>query len=525
MNKKRYFILGAIICLMAVIIFAISKRPSDLKIEQIKTEIVDYTRDEYCPLSCKMISAEVDGTAYFVQEGAYSEEDARSIICEVASAVQTIQSEKNLAGNAENNSLKIFVLDNVKEPTEHSLIITRDSFYSKDYRYDLFQKLTGYDRGNKSYGLCSYIFGDTSDEEETKAFISDSDTKSFFDMFFLRGDSDIVGDESARQYLQMVSSLSAYLIDTKGIDRFIADSVTSEDIEGWLLSMGIDAEMDKNDICSLDDVLVLDDPFYDVHIRLDRFDMIADNYASLNTTVDEVASLLKLTRDFDKRAEEYLHSEGAASDTVEWPVNITLSTIGGSNHISNCITRDDGVIAITLNYIAYATLAHEITHGYAGNISEDKRWMNEGIAQYFSYIKFVSPELRNSFFEILTSDTTDVKTREYYLSVKDVPISPEEVDIKTCMDAYIIQYWDGDEDLTNRAMFSDPIYSVYNTKARYEGDELSYCEAMSFIAYLIDRFSFNITWDCMINNKSYVEAFGLPYKKLKDDWIESVYNP
>ena len=105
------------------------------------------------------------------------------------------------------------------------------------------------------------------------------------------------------------------------------------------------------------------------------------------------------------------------------------------------------------------------------------------------------------------------------MSAKELPASSEDIDVSTCMNAYILQYWNDDEDMAKRSMFSDPIYSMYGNEKRFEGDELSYNEAMTFIAYLIDRFSFKDTWDCMVENKDYVEAFGFPYKKLKADWI------
>ena len=426
----------------------------------------------------------------------------------------------------QHSPIKIFVLDNIKETSDTGLIITKDSYACKDYEYDLFLKLTGLDIGNKSYGLYSYVFDCTTNHEVVKDFVSSSDVYSCLDLLFLRGDKSIVGEDPAKQYLQIIKSLSAYLIDSNGISAFIENPITVNDIENWFTSLEIECNLDAQDICSLDDVRILNDPYHDIHIALDRFDITVDNYNSLYVSIDDISYLLNSMKVFDKEAREYLTAESAPSKTLEWPVMITLSNMGGTDHLSYSQVLDDKeCVSVTLNNVTYATMAHELAHGYAGDVPVEKNWMNEGFAQYFAYIKFISPELRYSFYESLVSDTSDEETLEYYLKQNNLPQSAEDVDIKTCMYAYILQYWNGNEDMAQRGMFSAPIYSVNGTKERFDGDELSYNEAMCFIAYLIDKYTFKVTWDCMVENQSYTEVFGFPYKKLKADWIESVSNP
>ena len=61
-----------------------------------------------------------------------------------------------------------------------------------------------------------------------------------------------------------------------------------------------------------------------------------------------------------------------------------------------------------------------------------------------------------------------------------------------------------------------------NEQSKYYGLELSYTEAMSFTAYLIDLKGLDGLFDFMSSEKSYEEFFGKTYYELEEDWKQSI---
>ena len=61
-----------------------------------------------------------------------------------------------------------------------------------------------------------------------------------------------------------------------------------------------------------------------------------------------------------------------------------------------------------------------------------------------------------------------------------------------------------------------------NEQSKYYGLELSYTEAMSFTAYLIDLNGLDGLFDFMSSDKSYEEFFGKSYVELENSWKQSV---
>jgi len=61
-----------------------------------------------------------------------------------------------------------------------------------------------------------------------------------------------------------------------------------------------------------------------------------------------------------------------------------------------------------------------------------------------------------------------------------------------------------------------------NEQSKYYGLDLSYTEAMSFTAYLIDLKGLDGLFDFMASDKSYEEFFGKTYYELEEDWKQNI---
>ena len=61
-----------------------------------------------------------------------------------------------------------------------------------------------------------------------------------------------------------------------------------------------------------------------------------------------------------------------------------------------------------------------------------------------------------------------------------------------------------------------------NEQSKYYGLELSYTEAMSFTAYLIDLNGLDGLFDFMSSEKSYEEFYGKSYYTLEKEWKNSI---
>ena len=60
----------------------------------------------------------------------------------------------------------------------------------------------------------------------------------------------------------------------------------------------------------------------------------------------------------------------------------------------------------------------------------------------------------------------------------------------------------------------------FNADANYLGIDLSYTEAMSFVAYLIDQNGVEDLFNFIRSDESYEEHYGKSYDELKSEWID-----
>lgn len=165
------------------------------------------------------------------------------------------------------------------------------------------------------------------------------------------------------------------------------------------------------------------------------------------------------------------------------------------------------------------TLTHELTHAFVGIVNEDKKWMNEGFADFFSLVAFTDPSTKDAFYNSVRNNAnTGGLCIDSYVKVEGVPEEPEDINMLTAIDAHVYAYWCGDEEMQ--------VPKIMNPLAEYGyvgnsklGAELSYWEAESFVSYLIENYSFEDTWNCMTSDLSFEEVYGKPYKLLKREWM------
>jgi hypothetical protein len=206
---------------------------------------------------------------------------------------------------------------------------------------------------------------------------------------------------------------------------------------------------------------------------------------------------------------------------------ITYDIYGG-NSLRKHGWKDSGIISFYFDPIYHL---HECVHGMLGTPERD-HWIDEGLAVYFSNIYYPSELTMNEFrksmqycaensgVKLETADPRkiDFAAYEYYL---DNGGSIEGFDMRLAIDAYAHSTM-SNPGIDYSDCFTSPTYAENNIARarRLEADELSYHQAGSFIAYLIDNYSLSSVLDYTLDEQDFSAVFGKPYSELKQAWLE-----
>ena len=213
-------------------------------------------------------------------------------------------------------------------------------------------------------------------------------------------------------------------------------------------------------------------------------------------------------------------------------INIDHSMYGGNvdditYHIENKGGRSytsidsDGKIDITLNNLTVRTLEHELMHGFFVDYTDlNKYWIEEGFCEYVAYILYPDNKLVEGISKMSVDDSYEDGDFKRYLQSKNY----DDNDIGRMYFDYVVNRLYQGKDVSDYPKLKEKVATNFgpNEQSKYYGLELSYTEAMSFTAYLIDLNGLDGLFDFMSSEKSYEEFYGKSYYILEKEWKNSI---
>lgn len=213
-------------------------------------------------------------------------------------------------------------------------------------------------------------------------------------------------------------------------------------------------------------------------------------------------------------------------------INIDHSMYGGNvdditYHIENKGARSftsintDGKIEITLNNLTVRTLEHELMHGFFVDYTDlNKYWIEEGFCEYVAYILYPDNKLVEGISKMSVDDSYEDGDFKRYLQSKNY----DDNDIVRLYFDYVVNRLYQGKDVSDYPKLKEKVATNFgpNEQSKYYGLELSYTEAMSFTAYLIDLNGLDGLFDFMSSEKSYEEFYGKSYYILEKEWKNSI---
>lgn len=213
-------------------------------------------------------------------------------------------------------------------------------------------------------------------------------------------------------------------------------------------------------------------------------------------------------------------------------INIDHSMYGGNvdditYHIENKGARSftsintDGKIEITLNNLTVRTLEHELMHGFFVDYTDlNKYWIEEGFCEYVAYILYPDNKLVEGISKMSVDDSYEDGDFKRYLQSKNY----DDNDIVRLYFDYVVNRLYQGKDVSDYPKLKEKVATNFgpNEQSKYYGLELSYTEAMSFTAYLIDLNGLDDLFDFMSSEKSYEEFYGKSYYILEKEWKNSI---
>ena len=176
----------------------------------------------------------------------------------------------------------------------------------------------------------------------------------------------------------------------------------------------------------------------------------------------------------------------------------------------------DGKIEITLNNLTVRTLEHELMHGFFVDYTDlNKYWIEEGFCEYVAYILYPDNKLVEGISKMSVDDSYEDGDFKRYLQSKNY----DDNDIVRLYFDYVVNRLYQGKDVSDYPKLKEKVATNFgpNEQSKYYGLELSYTEAMSFTAYLIDLNGLDGLFDFMSSEKSYEEFYGKSYYILEKD--------
>ena len=518
--KKRsiWRIAALILCIaMAMGIVILRNRKETVTVTEKYHE-----RNVACDASFMMWSMERDGIRYGFDQKGFTKEEAISYMLEVEGSVDIIRTQmKDVDSFPQNTEMQILVLNDTSTAalmeSEEVLVLGKPELETGEYRFPLFLSVCQLSENSHSFGAYEYVFGIDYSNDEIKEYLSRQENLSVLNLFYPRLSEKYSDKEDAEMFAQILASFATETIQETGLEHYLGEPATEKAVSDWLKKIGSDIQYVDGSLNYMNQLEFHRDNTYDLNITCGNVTYLSKDFKSAFDSVSEIEELIVWEMRIRDELEQYLKENGVSSPMFDPVFQLTYEFVQDASGISHARSMDNSALIHFYN-ISQETLTHELTHAFVGLVNQDKKWINEGIAEIFSRVIFPQLSRKDAFYNTVRNCAdTDVLYVDNYVKIEGVPEKPEDFNMSTMIDAMLYAYWCGDEELQVPILMQTLAETGY-VGSTDPGGELSYCEAQSFVTYLLENYSFEDTWNCMTSDLSFEEVYGKPYNLLKKDW-------
>ena len=521
--KKRsiWRIAALVLCIaMAMGIVILRNRKETVTVQEKYHE-----RDEACDASFMMWSMERDGIQYGFDQKGFTKEEAISYMLEVEGSVDTIRTQmKDVDSFPQDMEMQILVLNDTSTValagSEEVLVLGKAELEMGEYRFPLFLSICRIPENSHSFGAYEYVFGINYNNDEIKEYLSREENLPVLNLFYPRLSEKYSDKEDAEMFAQILASFATETIQETGLEHYLGEPATEKAVNDWLRKIGSDIRYVDGSLNYMNQLEFHGDNTYDLNITCGNVTYLSKNLKSAFDSVSELEDMIVWEIKTRDALEQYLKENSASSPMFDPAFRLTYDFVADTSGISFTYSKDNSA-EICFYRIFKEALTHELAHAFVGTVNPDKRWMNEGVAEFLAMAVFSWPSKDAYCNEIRNRADTGSLYIDNYIKIEGVPEDIEDVNMSTVIDANVYAYWCGDDEL-QFSKIAKTLSELGAAGSSDPGGELSYWEAESFVAYLIENYSFEDTWNCMTSDLSFEEVYGKPYNLLKKDWTLNI---
>ncbi len=517
--KKRsiWRIAALILCIaMAMGIVILRNRKETVTVTEKYHE-----RDVACDAGFMMWSLERGGIQYGFDQKGFTEEEAISYMLEVEGSVDIIRTQmKDVDSFPRNTEMQILVLNDTSTVamagSEEVLVLGKAELETGEYRFPLFLSICQIPENSHSFGTYEYVFGIDYSNDEIKEYLSREENLPVLNLFYPRLSEKYSDKEDAEMFAQILASFATETIQETGLEHYLREPATEKAVSDWLKKIGSDIQYVGGSLDCMNQLEFHRDNTYDLNITCGNVTYLSKNLKSAFDSVSELEDMIVWEIKTRDALEQYLKENSASSPMFDPAFRLTYDFVADTSGMSFTYSKDNSA-EICFYRISKEALTHELAHAFVGTVNPDKRWMNEGVAEFLAMAVFSQPSKDAYCNEIRNRADTGSLYIDNYIKIEGVPEDIEDVNMSTVIDANVYAYWRGDDEL-QFSKIAKTLSELGAAGSSDPGGELSYWEAESFVAYLIENYSFEDTWNCMTSDLSFEEVYGKPYNLLKKDW-------
>lgn len=483
-----------------------------------------HERDAACDASFMMWSMERDGIQYGFGQRGFTREEAISYMLEVEQCINTIRVQmKNVDSFPQDTEMQILVLEDAStvasDGSEEVLVLGKPELETGEYRFPLFLSVCHLPENSHSFGIYEYIFDIGYNNDEIKEYLSKEENLLALNLFYPRLSEKYSGKEDAKVFGQILASFATETIQETGLEHYLREPATEKAVNDWLGKIDSGIQYVDGSLDCMNQLEFHRDSAYDLNITCGKVTYLFEDFQSTFDSISEMEEFIVWEMEIREALEKYLRENNVSSPMFDPASQLTYEFMDSASGKAYEYSKGNSSL-IRFYDVSQETLIHELAHAFAGTVNEDKSWMNEGVAEFFSRVVFMPTFRKDAFYNSVRNRGTIAadSSLEYYVKIEGVPEKIEDVNLTTVIDAHVYAYWCGDEKLQIPILMQSLAESGA-AESSDPGGELSYWEAESFVAYLIENYSFEDTWNCMTSDISFEEVFGKTYNLLKKEWM------
>lgn len=520
LKRKRVILLSTIVGISVLLTSGCSKQEP-----AIEYTLQQFERNELCSRRMSMYYGVNDGIGIGIEESIDSQENRKDIYKKITEDIIQIQTKFLKPSN---DLINIYVieapLDNTPYIGDNTVYCTLQDLEDNIYRPALVRACYNLTEPAIIHGLTGYIWGEEVDESKLRDYYNETEDMSLLGLTGVRFYKEWNNEEQIQLAKDTATSLMAYLVDIDRKDMVLIQGLTRKIKEEWLQSIGVEKNYENPYEGELNQLKYSKSEEYPLIITSNA----ANYYIQASEeflTSREIEKFLYKDIIGRKDILNYLKENAMENfKNINHEVKAEYYFLGDADKLGG-LTLPGGRIQL---YRPMAHL-HEYVHCLTGETSSDKKWMQEGFAEYLSIVVvpdnyMVEIDFANIDPNMLSDDGEFWEIAFNYYKNKGGSFEEDAINRRLYVDAYAYVTLNTQGSWTKGYT---PIGNMYDatSKELVQGNELSYLQACSFTAYLIDNYSLDNYLSYYLGtqrNASFEEYFGGAYEEIKTKWIEYI---